>query len=259
MPSLRRTRLFLPFLLLTLLPRAATAQVNIERLRLGGDSLGLTGSVSVTLSFATGNTETRRGDGEARLDHTWPTRSLFGIVRGDFDWTEGERVSNRGLLHLRHIERTDRTVSPEAFAQINYDRARSLDFRGLVGAGARIALASGDRGRMSLGLAYMFEREELGIPPGSEHPLDTSHHRLSSFLTLSMEPRAGLALASTSYIQPRLDAFDDVRLLSQSRLTVALLGPLSLDVTFDLHYDAEPPDDTESLDTSLRTGIAVRF
>lgn len=237
----------------------ASAQVNIERLRLAPDSLGLTGSVGLTLTFASGNTEKRRGDGEARMDYTSVTRSLFGIVRGDFDWTGGERVSNRGLLHVRHIERRDRSLSPELFGQVNYDKARSLDFRGLVGAGVRVGVASGERGRASLGLAYMFEREELGIPPESEHPVETSHHRLSSFLTLALEPRPGLALASTSYVQPRLDAFDDVRVLSQSRLAVQLLGPLSMDVTLDLSYDARPPDDVESLDTSLRTGITVQF
>ena len=30
-------------------------------------------------------------------------KALFLILQGDFDWTQGERVSNDGLLHLRHI------------------------------------------------------------------------------------------------------------------------------------------------------------
>jgi len=142
---------------------------------------------------------------------------------------------------------------------VNYDKARNLDFRGVVGAVVRVRVARAPAGRASFGLAWMFEREELSIPPGSAHPLETSHHRLSSFLTLSLEPRAGLAVASTSYVQPRLDAFDDIRILSQSRLAVQLIGPLSLDVTFDLSYDADPPDDTEPLDTALRTGVGIRF
>lgn len=255
-----RPRLFPPTLLLgSLLASPGAAQVNIERLRLGGEELRLSGSVVLGLTLESGNTEKERADGQARLDYRWPTRAAFGVVSGDFDWTGGQRVSNKGLIHLRYIEGTDRTLSPEIFGQINYDKARSLDFRGLAGAGVRIRIAEGERGRASLGLAYMFEHEELGLPPESTHPTTTSHHRSSSFVTLSYEPREGLALASTSYAQPRLDDPGDIRLLSQSRLSVQLLGPLTLDLTFDAHYDADPPDDIESLDTTLKTGIGIRF
>lgn len=237
----------------------AAAQVNIERLRLVGDRQGLSGSASVALRFETGNAEKRRVDGEVRLDLLRTESHSFLILSGDFDWTAGARVSNKGLAHIRHIHRPGARVSPEAFGQVNYDKARSLDTRALVGAGARVVLTEGEGSHASLGLAYMFEREELGIPPESVHPLETSHHRLSSFLALSVEPRPGLALASTSYVQPRLDAFSDVRILSQSQLAVRLLGPLSLDVTLNLAYDTDPPDETESLDVSLRTGVGIRF
>jgi hypothetical protein len=250
-------RLLIGLILLTAGP--ASAQVNIERLRIGGDSVGISGVARVSVTFASGNTEKQRGDMELRLDWLRPGTESFAIVSGDFDWTGGKRVSNRGLAHIRHILGRGARIRPEAFAQINYDKARNLDFRNLAGAGIRILLHSGGKGRASLGAAWMYEHEELDLPPGSIHPLETSHHRLSSFLTLSLEPREGVAIASTTYAQPRFDAFDDIRLLSQSRLSAQVLGPLVLDVTFDLSYDAEPPDDTESLDTSLRTGIGIRF
>ncbi len=237
----------------------AAAQINIERLRLEDDRQGLIGSVSVAVNFQTGNTEKRRGDGKVRLDLQRPESHSFLVLNGDFDWTAGANVSNKGLAHVRHIHQPGARVSPEAFGQINYDKARSLDLRALVGAGAQVVLTERDRGRASLGLAYMFEREELDLPPGSTHPGETSHHRVSSFLALSFEPRPGLALASTSYVQPRLDAFSDVRVLSQSQLAVQLLGPLSLDLTLNLAYDADPPDEIESLDVSLRTGVGIQF
>ena len=237
----------------------AAAQINIERLRLEGDEQGLNGSATVAMTFQTGNAEKRRGDGKVRLDLLLPESHSFLILSGDFDWTAGSSVSNKGLAHVRHIHQPGARVSPEAFGQINYDKSRSLDLRALVGAGARVVLTEKDRGRASLGLAYMFEQEELGLPPGSTHPHETSHHRASSFLALSFEPRPGLALASTSYVQPRLDDFSDVRVLSQSQLAVQLLGPLSMDVTLNLAYDADPPGETESLDVALRTGIGIRF
>jgi hypothetical protein len=237
----------------------AAAQINIERLRLEGDHQGLSGSASIALTFQTGNAEKRRGDGKVRLDLLRPESYSFLVLSGDFDWTAGASVSNKGLAHVRHIHRPGARVSPEVFGQINYDKARSLDLRTLVGAGARVLLTDRDQGRASLGLAYMFEREDLGLPPESTHPRETSHHRVSSFLALSLEPRPGLAIASTSYIQPRLDALSDVRVLSQSQLAVQLLGPLSLDLTLNLAYDADPPDEIESLDVALRTGIGIRF
>lgn len=241
------------------MPEPAAAQINIERLRLQADSLGLHGAASVAVSIRTGNSDTRRGDVDGRVDYVWPDHQLFAVGRGTFDWTEDVRISNEGLLHLRlTTQRRDR-VSPEAFTQINYDKSRLLDWRGLVGGGVRVRLLDREAGRAALGVGYMFEREELDLEPAAEHPTETSHHRLTSYLTASIEPREGLAIASTAYVQPRMDAWDDVRVLSQNRLAVSILGPVTLDVTFDLGYDARPPDDTESLDTSLRTGIGVTF
>lgn len=252
-----RQRLSVVLILLAAAP--ASGQVNIERLRLGGDSLGITGAATVSVTLSSGNTETQRGDLGLRLDWLRNGTESFMVVSGDFDWTGGKRVSNRGLAHVRHIIGRSTRLSPEAFAQINYDKSRNLDFRGLVGAGLRVRVYSGVRGRASLGAAWMYEHEKLDLPTGSIHAVETDHHRLSSFLTVSLTPREGVALASTTYAQPRFDAFDDIRVLSQSRLSVQVLGPLTLDVTFDLSYDADPPDDTESLDTYLRTGIGIRF
>jgi len=240
-------------------PEPAAAQINIERLRLQADSLGLHGAASVAVSIRTGNADTRRGDVDGRVDYVWPDHQLFAVGRGAFDWTEDVRISNEGLLHLRLTTRRRDRVSPEAFTQANYDRSRLLDWRGLLGGGVRVGLAEGENARVALGVGYMFEREELDLELSAEHPTETSHHRLTSYLTASVEPREGVAIASTAYVQPRLDAWDDVRILGQNRLAVSILGPLTLDVTFDLGYDARPPDGTESLDTTLRTGIGVTF
>lgn len=237
----------------------SAAQINIERMRLDARSLGFAGAASVSFTLERGNSERQRGEGQVRLDWLREGTESFAILRGDFDWTTGRRVSNEGLLHLRHIVGREARWSPEVFAQLNYDQARNLDFRALAGAGVRVRLADRSRARVSAGLAYMFEREEWGLPVDAVHPRETSNHRATSFVTASAEPREGLALATTTYVQPRLDAFDDVRVLSRTVLGVQLLGPVSLDVALDLAYDAGPPDGIEGLDASLRTGIGLRF
>lgn len=183
----------------------------------------------------------------------------FLVGSGDLGWQGGERFSNQGLLHLRRTYRTDRTIAPEFFLQTNYDKSRSLSFRGLAGVGARVTLVTRPTWHLVTATAYMFEREVLDLPRTALHPERTSSHRWSSYISTRVATDPRLAFVATAYVQPRFDDFSDVRVLTDARMALELSGRVSVTMTFNARYDSEPPDDVDSLDVTWQTGFAVEW
>jgi hypothetical protein len=181
------------------------------------------------------------------------------IASASFGWQDGKSFSNEALLHTRQVFRTQAQLQPEAFAQIDYDKARLLTFRGLFGAGIRVRLYQSDGNQFWLGSSYMFESEHLRLPDTAVHPDQTSAHRWSNYVSMAIGIGDRSRITSALYVQPQIDAPEDVRLLSQSTLAVGISGQFSLAVSFDMRYDSRPPDDIRSLDTRLETGVSMRF
>ena len=100
----------------------------------------------------------------------------------------------------------------------------------------------------------------LIIDPGDEKRRDdTSHEPHEDFLTLRLVTSENLVIASTTYLQPVVANWGDLRTLVNFRLATSVTDDLDLTVSFDLRYDSEPPDATSALDTSLRTGLRYSY
>jgi putative salt-induced outer membrane protein YdiY len=239
--------------------KPATAQVNIERLRRAQADSGFTGTLGANLTARTGNVSLVLLNVDGRLDYGRPGWLAFLVGNADIGWQGGQRFSNSGLLHLRGNRLLSSVVAGELFTQVDYDRSRLLSFRAIVGGGARLDLARSVRWRLSTGTGLMFEHERLELPPTASHPDETNAVRWTNYVTGNFRDAERLSIAGTLYAQPRVDGFGDVRLLSDLRLAVQLVGALSLTVTSRIRYDSRPPDGIESLDTALTTGLALEW
>jgi hypothetical protein len=233
--------------------------VNIERLRRSADEPGITGMAGVNLTARTGNVELVLLNVEGRVDYTASRWLGFVVGNTDVGWQGGRRFSNAALLHARSNYVLRDGLILEAFAQIDYDKARLLGFRAIAGAGPRVDLLDTPRWRLTAGTGYMFEHERIDVPPTAAHPAETNTSRWTSYLTVRFAEGRRLSTAGTAYVQPRLDRFSDVRALGDFRLAVELVGSVSLVVTSRVRYDSRPPDGIRDLDTSLLTGLAVEW
>ena len=83
--------------------------------------------------------------------------------------------------------------------------------------------------------------------------------RWSHFLTLRVVPSEDLVITSTTYLQPVLRDFGDVRTLANLRIATSVTDELDLTISFDLRHDTKPPDGISALDTSLRTGLRYTY
>jgi hypothetical protein len=252
------------FLSLLCVSRLA-AQVNIEKLRPATTGSSLSGNIEIEWALRSGSVNRHDLKLASQLGLAAEDGSGWLLLaNGGAGWQEGARYSNRGLLHVRRIQSVGRErVLLEAFAQVNYARERLLDFRGLLGMGVRLRLhssaAQSEEREVWCGTGHMLEREHLDLSPHHQHPQSTTAHRWSSYLSVQYTWATGRGISSTTYLQPRLDALGDVRLLNDSRLEVTVAGPLSLTVSLHLLHDSDPPDGVESLELEIGSGLRLLF
>ena len=235
------------------------AQVNIEKFRKTDLDRGESGFVEFDLSSRSGNVDITELSVDCRSDFVRETTDSFIVLRGDYGWAKGETFSDEALLHTRHIRRLDKRVRTELFAQIDYNKKRLLDFRGLAGAGIRMSVYRQKRFTSWWGTAAMYEREELDIAPADRHDETSNAVRWSNYLTTNVAFDDRIGWSSTTYVQPDFGDFADVRILCDTNLNVDLNRRLSLVVSFRLRYDSDPPETIEKTDTRLGTGLALRY
>ena len=238
----------------------AAAQINIESLRRDDAPPGLSGSLGGDLNITTGNVDFVAINLNARLTRvTGPLTELL-IGQGGLGFLGRNRFATSGLVHYRQTYRLTDWIGPEWYAQTDYDRSLLLDFRALVGGGARFDFAGGTWGRVGAGVSLMLEHERLELPETAVHPTSTTGIRNSTFLSLRVVPGEHLVVSSTTYIQPALDDLaGDLRVLENLRIATALTERLDLTVTFDLRYDSDAPDGLSALDTRTRMGVTYSY
>jgi hypothetical protein len=254
-----RNGLRLLIALAAVLPFPVSAQVNVEALRSDDPPLGYSGTFGGDLALRTGNVDLVQLNLNARLYRVTGSVTQLIVGNGGLGFVGGSRFASSGLLHYRQTYQYNDLVSPEWWGQLNYDRPQLLNFRMVSGGGVQISFTSGEWGQFGMGAALMLEHERLDLPDISVHNDQTTDIRGSYFLTLRLVPNENLVITSTTYLQPAVSNWDDLRTLANLRLATSVTEELDLTVSFDLRYDSRPPDLISALDTSLRTGLRYTY
>jgi hypothetical protein len=236
-----------------------SAQVNIEALRPAGLPEGRSGSFTGNLTVRTGNVDFVQIDFAGRHNVVGERITTLLVLDGGIGLLGRSRFASSGLFHWRQTLRLREWLSPEWYAQVNYDRAQLLRFRMLGGTGVRGTLTEGAWGEVGAGTAVMLEHERLALPDSAVHPQRTTVVRSSTFLTVRAAANDNFVVTSTTYVQPEFRNPGDVRVLENLRLASSITESLALSVSFDLRFDSDPPDGISRLDTTLRTGVTYTY
>lgn len=248
--------------------------VNIlAKLKSKGDA-GFAGGVSASLAWKKGNTELLQVKGNLGLAYRHGPQTLFLLAAGSYGLKGEEVVVSQLFEHLRFRHSFSEWLQGEGFAQHEQDRFRRLSLRLVGGAGPRLSWswtaapaalssdAAGQGSPPSTGLslavavasALMVEREAY-TGDGSA----ATAGRWSSYLQADVFFSKSLSLHHTTFIQPRLDAFADIRLLSQTALAVKANSWLGVKLSFHANYDSRPPAAVERLDLSVDSALTATF
>ena len=240
-------------LVLVLLTAAASAQVNTERMRraLEGDSQAL--SLDASAAFASGNADYVLLGLGGRLDVQRGPHLGFVVGQADLSRTGGAAFLDRQFAHVRYNRDVTQRLVLEAFSQIERNRQQRLKSRTLLGAGLRAEVIDTDSLGLAFGATPMLEVEVLDDALED----DEARVRLSTYVAGRVVLSPTTSLATTTYVQPRADAFGDVRVLSQATISVGITRYVRLRVRANLRHDSRPPPGVEATDVSLENGLVL--
>ena len=263
-----------------LTPSAATAQVSVERLQRKPLEDGVHGSVETNLSLTSGNVEMfdvgvaasilyqtlqprHAGDPIGRFaDTSSPVPYLRDrvLLLGNLRYAEAfdARTAANGFLHARVVSMWHPLIGSETYAQIQFNEFQRLQARTLVGAGARVDLVHTQSALGWLGSGLMWEYERLDQPEPEFERTFRGDVRWSSYAAARFQLGDNrFLLQPIVYMQPRLDRFDDLRLLLELAGDARVLGDLSAGLRVSVLHDTAPP--VGVLQTDLRLVHTLRL
>lgn len=254
-----KKRNFLVFIIAALCYGNSIAQINTEKFRTAEDSVGLSGSVDISATAVTGNTDFQVITGNTRLEYNWGVNYIFFVGNAGYVWGNKESFANEALAHLRDAQTLNDFLQLELFLQFDYNKKRLLLSRELAGGGIRFRLISEKSLKIRFGLAYMFEHEKYDLPLNSIHGRLTNTSRLSSYATFNVLLKDGFNFISISYYQPKITGWEDLKAISDNTFVSEINSLLDLTFGVSLRYDSRPPDKIKKLDTTTRFGLSIKF
>lgn len=251
------------------------AQVSVEKLTVKPLKDGFSGFVQADLALARGNVEYVNVGGavygmwqslhEPRADAdedepAWMYQRVFLTANGRFaENAKGTYISS-AYAHARWTAMWHPRVGSELFAQFQYNDFIRLARRALGGAGIRFDLLHLKEVMLYGGTAVMAEYEKVEVREGADDTPEVTVARWTNYLTLRLALFDGqLLLQNTVYVQPRLDRFEDIRVLNILDVVVKVSPHLAFGTALSFLHDSEPPTGVKSDDLALRTSIRVSF
>ncbi|MFC1500413.1 YdiY family protein [Candidatus Zixiibacteriota bacterium] len=237
-----------------ILPGRVGAQiVNIESILVDEPKDGVEGAVQIGFTLMEGNSEYRQLDGNGII--RWKGgKHIFQLVGGgSYKAAGAKKVADNSMGHFRYGYAVSDMVRLEVLLQVQQNSFVQLNRRVLAGAGFRANVLSSDAGRLDMGLILMHEDEVLN------NSLSNPGWRASILLSAGWNLTPSAQLSGQVYYQPLLSESGDFRILNDTGLTVRVLGPLSLQVSFRLAHDSRPPEGVDTTDLSLRNSLAITF
>lgn len=236
--------------------RVACAQIVDAQRLMTGDTEGFVAGVDGTVDLRRGDLDLTTLSGGALFRYRRGPLAALLVVHGERGQTGGLTFVEKDMEHLRfRWAGEDAPVQAETFFQHDRDRFRRRELRALWGVGPRFVLAEAPARSLSLGAALMAEYERLSSGPFEDSGRVSVRSRGSSYVTGRARLEEHLAAGQTFYVQPRVDRPEDVRLLSESELVIALVSRVSLKLSATVSHDSRPPDAVDPWQVAFKTAV----
>ena len=238
---------------------------NIESQRPGALKEGFSGQLSVGLSGKTGDKREEDYTFNARLNYRQDKNLFFVIGSHEYGSTRTIKDTDEAFIHGRWMHSFNAKWAGEAFTQWEEDEFANLESRTLLGGGARYLTAHKENVYiLAIGLGAFREHETLDL---STYKQDTNTWRINAYYSYSHNLNKNTSIASTTYLQPSSDNFDDVRVLFTFSLDVKMTDSLKLSVGYQAKHDSQPAKnlaadpiiDNNKTNTEYSTTLSYQF
>jgi putative salt-induced outer membrane protein YdiY len=257
--SIRFKQRFCFLLILVFLPLSLTAQVNTESMRLEVVN-GFKVSVRGSLSIQQGNTELYVIGLRPRFDYRRGRHDAFLTGRYQFIQKGDNKLINNRFTHLRYNFDFKTWFILELFGQVEYDEARLLNQRTLLGLGLRIKVYKNTRMAFFLGTTPMLEVENLDANRAlPEEGPRTTVGRWSNYFVIKVQIQKDFNFLNVVYVQPRFNKFEDVRALNETAIQYQITKHLGLGAELAFRYDSRPALGVKKNDLTFTNTVTVNF
>ncbi|MEM7608236.1 MAG: DUF481 domain-containing protein [Myxococcota bacterium] len=240
----------------------AVAQVNAERLRSTFTDPGTYFQIDGSVSWLRGNVDFLEARSSLSLGHNHRVHTPLLTFTAAYAEINEDPYLSLAFGHARWTASWHPKVASEVFVQAQYNAFLFLRLRLVGGGGVRFLLYESESFEAHAASGYMVEREifqRSEIPDGEPHPIASTNHRWTNYLTFSVRFDETLSLDNTVYLQPRFDDFSDYRVLEEVALTLKHRSGLLFSMGVSLRFDSDPPTVLERLDVTLFTKLGVHL
>ncbi len=180
------------------------------------------------------------------------------LLIGDYNFKESNsnKIVSKGILHFRYNYKLSARIRAEVFVQNQFDEVSKIKYRRLFGLGPRFKLNHSENYKFYAGTLIMNEWERI------ESDLEHVKHndiRLSTYLSFSLFPKDGISIVSTTYFQPNVDEFSDIRWSNDSKIVFKIIKNLAFNIQFTMSYDTRPALGIPKTQYKLTNGIIYTF
>ncbi len=239
--------------LVVVLAGTVSAQVNMEDQRRSLSVNGISGDVKAAYALTLGNSELYVLGISPNAVWRLGKHQVFTVNELERVSSEDGSIINRGFSHLRYNFDLAPCFAFETFTQAQYDKSQDLVARYLAGAGLRVSFIRQEGLLFAVGVAGMFEYEELSAGDIAR-PV-----RSSNYVSVRLGEGNRLKLTATSYVQPAVSDWGDLRVLTEIELTVIIASDFSFTHSLSYRYDSEPPAGVKEYDLKLQNGLKLAF
>lgn len=249
---------------LVLLASPAWGISNIASRNPGLPEQGLTGLVLVGLDGKTGNQKEEDYQASAKLTLREADNVFLAIVERNYGKTQSIKDTDDAFVHSRWTHLLTPAWAAEGFAQWEENEFSNLTSRVLLGGGGRYLITETEDFSLAVGLGGFREREKLDLQTFQQ---TTYAWRINSFYAYQHRINPQVSVASTAYFQPKVNDYEDIRVLLTVGLTVKLTRTLDLELAYQVSHDsqpaqnleAEPPIDNYKTNTEYSTSLIYNF
>lgn len=243
----------------------ASAISNIESERPNLPEQGLDLSVKLGLDGKTGNDEEKDYDGTVKAVYRIRDEVFLFLVDGEYGSTRDVKDTDNTFVHGRWTHIITPRWSIEGLAQWEQDEFDNLKSRVLMGGGGRyLVFQKLDVFSFTVGLGAFHENEVLDLVSYEE---ENEFWRINSYYTFKYQITENMSFLNTSYFQPRIGEYSDLRALTELGVKIDLTHRLALTIQYNLTYDSDPaqnfdvdpPIDNHKVNTEYQTSIQWTF
>ncbi|WP_347173061.1 DUF481 domain-containing protein [Polaribacter uvawellassae] len=246
--------LFLGFLGCNFLLNAQV--INVEGVRNSADSARFIGKASLDLELTKNVNKEFNLSSDLTLQYSFKKNTFLFLNKLEFKEANGKNFTNKSVQHLRYNYRFHKKIALESFVQFQKDQVSFINYRTLIGLGTRNKIYQSKKNTFFLGTLIMYEHENS---VGINADVIEKNMRGDIYFSFILRPKKVLSITSTTYYQPKLDAFSDYRISSETSLIISLFKNLDLTTTFSYQFDTFPVIGIPKEQYKLENGITFSF